>query len=61
MADSYKDIRTLFVIIFFVQKYNNYFLTSFLSYSFDLFCPLLEKDSFKENVYIVLSCLINFK
>ena len=26
--------------------------------SFDLFCPLLEKDTFIENVYIVLSCFI---
>ena len=26
--------------------------------SFDLFCPILEKDNFIENVYIVLSCLI---
>ena len=27
-------------------------------YSFDLFCPLLEKDTFIENLYIVLSCTI---
>ena len=26
--------------------------------SFDLFCPILEKDNFIKNVYIVLSCLI---
>ena len=26
--------------------------------SFDLSCPILEKDSFIENVYFVLSCLI---
>ena len=26
--------------------------------SFDLFCPLLEKDNFIENVYIALSCPI---
>ena len=26
--------------------------------SFDLFCPILEKDSFIEKLYIVLSCLI---
>ena len=26
--------------------------------SFDLFCPLLDKDSFIENMYIVLSCPI---
>ena len=26
--------------------------------SFDLSCPILEKDNFIENVYLVLSCLI---
>ena len=26
--------------------------------SFDLSCPILENDSFIENVYILLSCLI---
>ena len=26
--------------------------------SFDLSCPVLEKDNFIENLYIVLSCVI---
>ena len=28
--------------------------------SFDLACPILEKDNFIENVYIVMSCLIKW-
>ena len=28
--------------------------------SFDLFCPLLDKDSFIENLYIALFCPIKY-
>ena len=41
-----------------VYFYSDKYFTSFCS--FDLFCPLLEEDSFIKNLYIVLSRLIKY-
>ena len=52
---SYASVCMCIYIFIYIYIYNISILLICLC-SFDLFCPLLEKDSFIENLYIAMSC-----